>query len=181
MNQGLIPRRYAKALFKFALERNTDARIYELMGRLADSFSASRQLQQAVSNPFVSNGDKMKLLIAAAGATPADEGFADFLKLLVNNNRLDMMHGIAIAYREIYRQAHDIYVVHVTSASPLDTDEESRLKTMIRKHLNGGKMEYSLSVNPDLIGGFVININNERLDASVANELEQLRQKLLSN
>ncbi|MDE7442643.1 MAG: F0F1 ATP synthase subunit delta [Muribaculaceae bacterium] len=51
---------------------------------------------------------------------------------------------------------------------------------MIEKHLNGGSMEYSERVDSGLIGGFVINIDNEQLDASVRSELKQLRLKLLS-
>ena len=59
--------------------------------------------------------------------------------------------------------------------------EEDRLKALIERHLNGGTMEYHHRVDPDLIGGFTVTINNEKLDASVADELKQLRIKLLSN
>lgn len=181
MNQGLIPRRYAKALYKFALEHNTDKRIYALTGALVDQFAHHKELQLTLSNPFVDNADKTLLINTAAGATAADTDWADFLRLLVDNKRLDIVRDIATAYRDIYRQAHNIYVVKVTSAAPMDPADEKRLKKMIQERLNGGTMEFTDSVDPDLIGGFVININNERLDASVANELEQLRQKLLKN
>ena len=81
---------------------------------------------------------------------------------------------------DIYRKANNIYLVEVVTASELSNDDESRLKALIQKHLNGGTMEYSSRVDRELIGGFVVNIGSERLDASISNELKQLRLNLLS-
>lgn len=181
MNQGLIPSRYAKALFGYAAEKGVDARIYELMHTLEDSFVAEPSLQQAVANPFIPAPDKQKLLISAAGATDKDEVYVRFLQLLVENNRLDAARDIALAYMKIYRSEHRIYLVTVTSAAPMGAAEEDRLKALIERHLDGGTMEYHHRVDPELIGGFTVTINNEKLDASVADELKQLRIKLLSN
>lgn len=179
MNEGLIPKRYAKALYKFALEKGDAQKLYDLMGTLSRSFTQNPGLDTTVGNPFVDAGKKVELLMTAAGATPADGVYSDFLKLLCRNNRLEMTAAIARAYLEIYRKANNIYLVDVVAASPMDPKEEKRLKDMIASHLNGGTMEYSFSVDPELIGGFTVNIDSERLDASVKNELKQLRLKLL--
>lgn len=183
MDQGLIPRRYAKALYKFALERKQDKAVYGLMKNLADAFDCEASLQAAVYNPFISSADKVDLLKAAAGAgdTDADSCYRDFLKLLVENRRIAFARGIALAYIDLYRKANDIYKVEVVTAVNLGDQETARLKSLIEKHLKGATMEYSQRVDPDLIGGFVINIDNEQLDASISNELKQLRLKLLSN
>ena len=181
MTQGLIPSRYAKALFEFATEKSADSRIYELMHTLEGSFASEPSLQQAVANPFIPASDKVKLLTSAAGASAGDEVYARFLRLLVDNNRLDAARDIALAYMRLYRSEHHIYLVTVTSAAPMGAAEEERLKKLIARHLNGGTMEYHHSVDPALIGGFTVNINNEKLDASVADGLKQLRLKLLSN
>ena len=107
---------------------------------------------------------------------------ADFLKLLVVNKRLGVLRGIALAYIALYRTAHRIYSVSVTSAAPLAQAELDRIHTLVDKHLpDGATAEISQAVDPALIGGFTVAIDNERLDASVANELKQLRLKLLSN
>lgn len=181
MDQGLIPRRYAKALYKFALEKGCDKRMYELTGALADAFAASPELREAVANPFVSAADKTKLLSTAAGAGKDDNVFADFVKLLVGNNRIEFVREIAIAYRDIYREHNNICRVTVTSAQPLAEPEEKRLKDLIEKHLGGARMEYTSKIDPALIGGFTVSVNNDKLDASVANELKQLRLKLITN
>lgn len=180
MNQGLIPNRYAKALLKHAEESHSDERLYDMMRSLAQAFDRTPALQQAMANPFVSNGDKRKLLATAAGATEADIAFNDFTLLLAHNHRLPMAREIALAYISLFRKARNISQVTITSAAPLPKDEEQRLIDLISSHLHGGTMELTTLTDPNLIGGFTVKINNEKLDASIANELKQLRLKLLS-
>ena len=180
MNDGLIPKRYAKALLKFAVEKHDDRRVYELMTTLTESYRSNPELAAVVGNPFVDNVTKTKLLTTAAGAGPDDRTYDDFIRLLVDNNRLTELRGIALAYLSLYREANNIYLVNITSAAPLEKSEVDRLDAIIRKHLADARIEYNMAVDPALIGGFVVNIGSERLDASVNNELKQLRLKLLS-
>lgn len=180
MNEGLIPRRYAKALFKVAVERKVDDRVYSLMQTLVSSFDATPGLQTMVSNPFVALNEKDRIITIAAGATDADSTFADFLKLLAQNKRTDMLRAIAMAYIDIYRQEHNIRKVEVVSAAPLDPAVLKRIRSLVESHLHGAIMEFSTTVDPSLIGGFVINVDNERLDASISHQLKELRQSLLN-
>lgn len=180
MNDGLIPRRYAKALLKFACEKGQDKALYALMKTLSTSFAEQPDLCRVINNPFVPAESKIELLTTASGATAADTCFADFLKLLVRNNRIGMAREIALAYLSIYRKANNIYKVEITTASQFPADEMKRLKELIERHVDGATVEYHETVDPDLIGGFTVNIDSERLDASVKNELKQLRLKLLS-
>lgn len=180
MNQGLIPNRYAKALYEYAAESGSDKRVFDLMQKLADAFAAEPDLAKAVSNPFVSRRDKIQLLDTASGTAAGDQVMERFMTLLADNNRLDMARDIALAYLKMYRLKHNIRLVTVTSAAPMVPADEDRLKKLIQRHLGQARMEYKHLIDPDLIGGFVVSIDNEKLDASVANELKQLRLKLLS-
>ena len=89
MNEGLVPRRYAKALYGFALEKGVAERVYTMMKNLTASFAANGGLQPTLANPYVGASDKEALLVTAAGADKTDSAFADFLKLLAENRRLD--------------------------------------------------------------------------------------------
>jgi F-type H+-transporting ATPase subunit delta len=181
MDQGLLPRRYAKALYKFALDNKCDNAVYGQMQRIVDAYAANPALQQTIANPFVDAATKSQLLLSAANAdVNASATLADFIKLLVTNRRIDLARLIALAYLQIYRKANNIYSVNIVSASQLADSDSKRLRALIDKHLDGATAEYSFSTNPDLIGGFVVNIDSERLDASVKNELEQLRLNLLN-
>ena len=192
MNEGLIPKRYAKALYKFAVERGADAGLYRLMGNLSHSFADNPALNRTIDNPFVEDAKKVELLKTAAHVdenVPATamkavsevdaEVFADFLKLLVENRRLPLAWAASRAYCDIYRKENSIYRVKVVSAKPLDKQEQQRLTKFITAHLDGGTSEMTFATDPDIIGGFTVDIDNERLDASVKNELKQLRLKLL--
>jgi F-type H+-transporting ATPase subunit delta len=179
MNEGLIPRRYAKALYKFALEKGQDKPMYALMQKLSKAFVSDLSLQEVMCNPFIDNNDKVTLLKIASGADESISSFFDFLKLLIENKRISFIRSIALAYLTIYRKANNIYLVEVVSATTMDEADQARLHKLIEKHLNGGSMEYSQRVDSQLIGGFVVNIDSERLDASVQNELKQLRLNLL--
>ena len=182
MNQGLIPARYAKALYEFACESGDDKSMFAIMQTLAASFAAEPGLLKVMDNPFVPAAEKVKLLTTAAGPDAAkSEPYSRFLGLLVENGRLDAVRDIALAYIALYRRANNIRLVTVTSAAPMDAAEEKRLRAMIQKHLGDATMEYETAVDPNLIGGFTVSIDNEKLDASVANELKQLRLSLLSN
>lgn len=179
MNEGLIPRRYAKALYEVAVQRGEADRLYTLMTCLEQQFEAAPALEATLANPFVGNDDKAALLRTAAGATADDRTFDDFLKLLADNRRMDFAAGICRAYTLLYRHERNIYRVHVVSAAPLAPEQEKRLKAFIENHLGGASMEYSSSVDPQLIGGFTVTVDNERLDASVRQQLQQMRQQLI--
>lgn len=181
MNEGLIPRRYAKALLLVARERGVDADVYSRMKNLESGFEHLPELNETLNNPYISPADKSRLILTASGLDPKDDKvLADFVKLLEKNRRIGMMRLIAYAYIELYREENHIYSVAVKAAAPLSAEEDKRLKSLVEKHLHGGVMEYSVSVDPSLIGGFMVSVGNEKIDASVSNELKQLRLNLLS-
>ena len=166
MNDGLIPRR--------------DASMYRLMTELCASFAAQPALQATMANPFVADSAKQQLVVTACGLSKPDQVLVDFLRMLADNKRLPMLHAIALAYLDIYRQAHNIHQVTVTSAVPLDKVTEKRIADVIQQQIGaGGTMEYSSVVDPSIIGGFTVAIDNDKLDASIANELKQLKLNLL--
>lgn len=181
MDQGLIPKRYAKAIYEVAAENGKQKELYDKMQRLWDAFVLEPALNATLNNPFVPFADKEVLIKTAAGDANGDDKDLDaILGLLKRNDRIGMMRDIAAAYGKLYRKENKIFQVTVTAAAPMAPDDEKRLKDLVASHLNGGSMEYTFRVDPDLIGGFTVSIDNERLDASVKNELKQLRLKLLS-
>ena len=180
MDQGLIPNRYAKALYKFAFEKGAADRVYELMKCLCASFAGQPRLQEVVANPFVATEDKTGLLTTAACAKSTDTVFADFLKLLVENRRIDIVRLIALRYLDIYRRAKIICLVKIVTATDMPAEVVGKLHALVERHLPGATVEYTHLTDPSIIGGFIVDVNSERLDASLESELRQLRLKLLS-
>ena len=178
MDNGLIPRRYAKALYKFALEKGETKSIYELSKRVVDAFKENPDLQKVLANPFVSNDDKEKLLISAAGGDNAI--FNKFIELIIAQKRVEFACAMMLAYRDIYRHENNISQVKITTAVKLDQARMNKLRDLVKNAFKDSQLEFSEAIDPNLIGGFVIDVDSLRMDASLSNELEQLRQTLLS-
>lgn len=180
MDNGLIPFRYAKALYKYALEHGKAEEVYNLMKRVIAAFEANPDLQKVLSNPFVKADDKERLLVSAAG-DEADDAYKRFVKLIISQRRAEFAYGMMLAYRDIYRKENHISQAVVTTASSLGEPQMAKLRELVKSAFKGSTLEFAEKVNPDLIGGFIIDVDSVRMDASVSNELEQLRQTLLSS
>ena len=178
MSEGLIPQRYAKALYKLAEEKGETKEVYQEMKTLAESFAANPELQKVLSNPFVKREDKAKLLITAAGESVGDD-YRSFVELILNRDRSEFAYMMALAYCNLYRKANNIAIVKIITAAKLDDNQLKKIREIVSKAYPEKKLEISYSVNPDLIGGFVVDIEDQRLDASIKNEIEQIRLNLL--
>lgn len=180
MNDGLIPQRYAKALYKLALDKGNAKAVYEEMKLVADSFRDNPDLNRVLANPFVSRDDKENLLLAAAGKD-VEADYRAFVKLILQHDREEFAQQMALAYRDIYRKENNISQVTVTTASEISPDQLEKIRKIVQEAYKNFSLEWEYRVNPDLIGGFVVDVDSSRLDASLSNELEQLRTNLLSN
>lgn len=180
MISGLIPHRYARALYKFAVDTKCTDKVYAEMKQLIASFRANPSLEKVLSNPFVKADDKRKLLLSAAGEKPGED-YKRFVTLILDHRREEFAYLMALAYRDIYRRENNISQVKITTAVKLPDAEIAKLKGVVEHSFPGSKFEYEYSVDPDIIGGFVIDVDSTRMDASISNELEQLRQNLSSN
>lgn len=180
MNDGLIPQRYAKALYKLAEDKGNAAAVYEEMKHVADAFQSNAELNKVLSNPFVSREDKENLLLAAAGGKVEDD-YRSFVKLILDHDREEFAREMAIAFRDIYRRNNKISSVTLTTAANLSETQLQKIKNIVASAFPDHTLEWNFKVNPDLIGGFVVDVDSSRLDASISNELEQLRTNLLSN
>lgn len=180
MISGLIPHRYARALYKFAAENDKCKAVYDEMLNVVNAFSSDPRLQKVLSNPFVDTGDKRKVLLSAAGKAPGED-YSRFVSLILDHRREEFAYLMALAYRDIYRTENNISRVCITTAAVLPDAELSKLRNVVEKSFPGRTFEFQQVVRPDLIGGFVIDVDSTRMDASISSELEQLRQNLTSN
>ena len=176
MNDGLIPNRYAKALFKLSQELGDTAAVYDQMKQLDVAYAAEAGLKKAVNNPFLPVADKLKLLCSASGSE-AGGTLARFMELVIKNNRIDFLRSIALAFMKQYRELNGIAKVEVVTATPLGDDD---IVDVVRSQLGGKTIELTKNVDPALIGGFTVDVDSRVLDASVKSQLEKLRLKLLS-
>ena len=182
MNEGLIARRYAKALLKYAQEKDKTLPVYEAARQVEASFIARPDLQEALLNPVLSAGEKEALMLSAAGVDAASsEEYLRFARLLLHERREDHLRQIMLMYQKIYRDVNHLVRAQIITAAPLDKKILSRIEAIIEQHCPGARLEFEHMVDPGIIGGFVLNVGGEQLDASLEKELKQLRLKLINS
>lgn len=178
MSDGLIPRRYAKALYKFAVEKGDSQTVYELLKSFSFRYTAIDELKRAMLNPNVPDEEKGADILRLVGGKPGSS-LDQFLLLCMRNNRSEHLQKISLAYVDLYREAHNIAHVIVTTATELPEKEFDAIIDIVKKRLGDMTLEIEKVIDPELIGGFTVNIDGLVLDASVKRELNELRLQLL--
>lgn len=177
MDNGKISVRYARALLNTANQLQCGTAVYEGLARLAENYSlASAQFYEALSNPMVNDDEKLKLLLAATGE-PVHPCLHDFFRFLIEKKRENKIHLIALEYQEMYRQENHLLRADVTTAAPPDDKTLSHLVEFVKQNFHC-EVEMHVKVDPSLIGGFTLDIEHERLDASIAGQLQQIKEEL---
>lgn len=178
MNEGLIHRRYAKALYKYAQENGCAKEVYADTQVLEKAFASHPSLSKSLGNPALSNDEKVQLLTTAVGEN-ADKGILRFFRLVTLNRRETYLRAMALSYQEIYRQENGISRVTIVTASQLDEAIVNRIKKLLMSR-SEKKLEFVYETDSSLIGGFILRVESMQLDASIQNELKQMRVKLLN-
>ncbi|MDR2475484.1 MAG: F0F1 ATP synthase subunit delta [Bacteroidales bacterium] len=177
MDNGKIATRYAKALLEHATEKHQEDRLYEEMKTLASSFALQPGLQHVLENPTIKAEDKQTLITTAAGIT-VGEAFDAFVRLVLKNGRETSCHSIALLYQRLYRLQKKVVGGRLISAQEIDNAAKERLKTIIKKN-TGYNVDFSTQIDTSLIGGFILDVENTRLDASISNQLKEIQKQLL--
>jgi F-type H+-transporting ATPase subunit delta len=176
MNTGVISKRYAKAIFRFASDKGKETRLREEMKALSDQFVAVPALKKVLDDPTVPAVEKKKVLITAAGKNASDV-YQRVVEMVVANGREHQMLSIALMYDKVYRKEKNMVVIQLTTVEPADQEMKEELIRLVIKD-KAEKPDFAAKTDPDIIGGFVLGVDDLRLDASVRNQLNQLRLEL---
>jgi F-type H+-transporting ATPase subunit delta len=168
---SVADRVYARALYDAALERGNVAEVQEQLAAVAEAMAEVPQLRSVIGNPQVDAGSKAAVLEAAAGEP--DELVANFLKLVAEKGRAGAIEGIHTEFDRIVAQAEGQLNVTLTTAYELSDEEAKDIVARIEK-ASGRKVEAARKVDPDLIGGIVLEAGSLRADASVRGRLGRL-------
>lgn len=180
MSVTRIASRYAKSLMDLALEQGTLDRILADVNSLKDSMS-NRDLFLMLKSPIINAGKKKDILKAIFGAS-FDQSTMTFMDIVVGKGRESILPEIADEFLELYRQHKNITNVKVTSAQPLSEDALNKIKSKLTaSDLTTSEVEIETSVDPSLIGGFVIEIGDKLYDSSVAHKLNLARKEFTNN
>ncbi len=177
MNTGIIAKRYAKALYAFAQERNETAQLYEEMKALSACYLKVDGFRAMLSDPMLSRNDKLKFLQSAVGGAPS-LAYMRFIKLVLDHKRESFLQSMALTYMDICRKENHIVTGSLTTAVPIPAEVESALRAKLLPDKEG-TLEFSLQVDPTILGGFIFDYDTYRLDASLVSQLRKVKNQLL--
>jgi F-type H+-transporting ATPase subunit delta len=170
-----IARVYAEALFGVAKDKGRLDAIREQLGQFADALADTRDLQLFFFSPYFSSAEKEDgLKRTIAGAEPE---LVNFLELLIEKHRMPVLFRIRRQFDVLWAKENKRLGVTVTSAVELDPEVAERIGAEIEQQ-TGNKVELESRVDPDILGGLVVQVGNMVLDTSIRNRLEKLRKSV---
>ena len=176
MDIGVISVRYARALLKSASEAKIEDAVYMEMQQLAKSYVEVPQLRFTIDNPMLSKDKKEALLLTAVVKKPSDLT-KTFIKLVLKEDRERVMQFIANSYVTLYRQQKNVIRGRLITAAAVSPATEQKMRQMVEGKTNG-TVEFESEVDPDIIGGFILEYDTYRMDASVKTKLNSILTQL---
>jgi F-type H+-transporting ATPase subunit delta len=176
---GSVARRYAKALFELGVQRGNFEALGQELETVSGVYTESRELRQTLENPVFKQSQKRKIIEALLPQLAPSQVVRNFVLLLVERNRINVLPLIARAYEELTdRQLGRVRAV-VTSAKPLDLVTEGEIQRALEKR-TGKKVLMKSEVDPTLIGGVVARVGDLVLDGSLRTRLASVGNRILN-
>ena len=167
--------RYAKAMYDIANEENSINEVYKDMNFINELNSGSLEFKNLLSNSQINFKDKKKLILSLIKQSNAlTEKLID---LLIHNKRVKIIGDIASSFIQLYNKHNNIKEATIITASPINNELESKILSMINIK-DAKSVNLTNVVNPNIIGGFIIRFDGKEYNASVKQNLNNLKTEL---
>lgn len=177
MDQSAITVRYAKAFFSLAKEKSLLKELKKDIDLILNVCSTSTQFILLLESPVVKSSKKVEL-VSSIFKGKINNLTLDFLNLITNNKREIHIPGICRNFLALTRKDQNIKSAVLTTAAEIDDKTIKKIVELMEKELSA-KIELSENINPDIIGGLVLRLDDIQYDASVATQLKKIKQNLL--
>jgi len=174
-----IAQPYAQALMSVAQANNLTEQFGEDLRSLLSLLKESADLQNLIANPFIKPETKKGVLgqVLGEGANPY---LRNFMMLLVDRRRINLVGDICQQYLALLRQLNQTVLAEVTSAVTLSEAQQAGVKEKVIAMTNARQVELETKIDPDLIGGVIIKVGSQVIDASIRGQLRRLSLRLSS-
>jgi F-type H+-transporting ATPase subunit delta len=172
--------RYAKSILDLAIERDQLEDVYADMQYLQQLIAASREFLNLLRSPVVSPDKKQGIIDSIAGKNIGPLT-ALFTKLLTSKNREGDLPEIITSFIQQYKAKKNIHTVKLITATPISEEVKNAIVEQVKKTSELKQIELETSVDPDIIGGFVLQTGDKLVDASVSYELHEISRQFENN
>jgi F-type H+-transporting ATPase subunit delta len=179
MKNTKLSNRYAKALFDFAGENNQIEEVYGDLTLFAKTLKENRELQVLLRNPVVPCNQKHQIFESVFTGALHSITY-QFMDVLLKKHREPALDTICEEFFKLYNQAHNIKMVTISTASPLSEPLKDKIVAMLAEQTHA-TIDLRQIVDSDLIGGFVIKMDDYYLDSSILSKINKLKQEFSQN
>lgn len=174
-----ISSRYAKSLLNLCIELKEADRVFEDMKLIQRAVIGSRELKVFLQSPVI-KADKKNAVLEKLFGTSISRTSLSFISLLTKKGREGMLPEIASSFIDQVKAVKNITPAKVTSAAAIDEQTRKAL-TAKASTLAPGYIELEEVINPELVGGFVLQVGDQQIDTSVLTNLRNLRRDFSEN
>ena len=169
--------RYASALFDLARDGRQIESVGNSLDALAQALLDSREFSELVSSPLVSREEAGKAFAALAPDLGLDPITANFLGVLARNGRKSELRNVIRAYRRLAAEHRGETTAEIVTARPLNDDQIAALRQQLRTRA-GRDVNIEAAVDPNILGGIVVKLGSQQIDASIRTKLNRLAQAM---
>ncbi len=168
---------YARALFDFSVDKNIMHQITADFQNLEIFLNESSDLLEYLNNPIVSQDAKREILTKTLESQINTETFK-FLMVLVSRDRINLLNSVITNYLELVYETASIKTIEVLTASSFTNLQKDTLVQKLKELTNAREIRLVITVDPSLIGGFLIKTESKVIDFTIKNQLQQLAKHL---
>lgn len=172
MDLGIISVRYARALLKSAMVQKNEEKVYAEMETLSKGYLDVPEFRTAIENPMLTN-DKKQIILETACGNDVSELTKKFIALVLKEGREKALQFMAASYITLYRKQKNITRGKLTTATAVSHAVEAKMQQMVESRTQG-VVEFNTEVAPEIIGGFILEYDTYRMDASVRAKLHSI-------
>ena len=168
---------YARALFDFSVDKNIMHQITADFQNLEIFLDESSELTDYLNNPLVSQDAKGEVLTKTLKSQVNSETFK-FLMVLVDRDRINLLKSVITNYLELVYETASIKTIEVVTAVEFSNAQKNTLIQKLKELTNAREIKLNITIDPNLIGGFLIKTESKVIDFTIKNQLQQLAKHL---
>ena len=175
-----VASRYVKSLLDLAINQGSVEKVHADMQLFSDTIKKSRDLELMLKSPVIKH-DKKNAILSAVFKSKVSALTMAFIDILTKKNREPLLPEIAGEFHNAYNAYKGIGKASVTTTIAMDEKTREQFKAIVKQLSNRKEVELEEKVDKDLIGGFVLNVEDKQIDASIKNNLKKLKLKFSEN
>lgn len=173
----IVARRYAAALADVVLKTGEIEIVRNELSQWATLIEGNAELHDALSNPAIVHAQKEKVLESLIERARPSKTVANFLRVLLRNNRLTAISAINERFASELEERSGVVTAEIVSARELPANEKSELRSQLQK-LTGKTVNMDFHIDEDVIGGVITRIGSTVYDGSIRTKLDNLKELL---